>query len=102
MIIHCPRCQSISVAKKLLLIGPYRAIEDRTEYEGAQPEAIYADSIKEEYLAKDNPRFIEGFFCTQCDIGFIPDHYLKNPSSGEGNGFRFLGFWTNRQRPNNP
>lgn len=95
----CPRCHSDSVTTKLLTIGEHRSEEEQIEREGTnRREQVYADEIKSEFLDETHPCYITGIWCNQCSIGFIPDHYLKNPKRGQGNGYTYLGFWLNQNR----
>jgi hypothetical protein len=81
----CPRCKSGEfLEKKLLLIGRKRSAEEAERDAELIPGPhkyipIFADEIKEEYLrAEPVEQFVDGMYCNNCKIGFVPDGMIKD------------------------
>ncbi len=75
----CPCCgTSTSVKNKTLLIDAEWIAEPGSDSRIANFASIRVDDVKPEFLqAKPLQQFVEGFYCSACDIGFIPDAYEK-------------------------
>lgn len=79
----CPKCGSdAAVIAKLLLIGkvsPGRKIENLEEFAGYQrQDQLAADECLPEFLRGEPQRqFVDGYFCKTCEVGFVPNEYLK-------------------------
>ncbi|KAM3114930.1 hypothetical protein [Phormidesmis sp. 146-33] len=85
----CPNCQSNhNVIKKLILIGaksPKALFGDEERCGYRRKDQLAIDECNPEVL-KEKPleQFLEGYFCTACDIGFVNDilaidaHSLKS------------------------
>ena len=71
----CPSCQTNeAVIQKLLLIEDVLSSETHRNH-------LRVDQLKSEYIGKEpTEQFIKGFYCKNCDCGFIPNTYLKSNS----------------------
>lgn len=93
----CPKCLSDShVRAKALLIGkasPKLLFSDYEERAGyLRRDQLAVDECKQEEL-QSSPleQFVNGYYCDQCGIGFVPDDITSSavqlPRSGKtGNG----------------
>jgi len=78
----CPKCLSdLHIRPKILLIGKASPAalfpEERAGYRRSDQLAI--DECKAESL-QPSPfeQFIEGYYCENCGIGFVPDSMIKS------------------------
>jgi len=80
----CPRCQSeAQVISKLLLIGkvsPQGSIANFDEIAGFQPtDQLAVDECVPEVLRQGQlDQFIDGYYCEKCDVGFVPDEFVRH------------------------
>ena len=62
----------------MLLIDAEWIAEPGVDSRIAHFASIRTDDVKPEFLGpKPLEQFIEGFYCSACDVGFIPDEYQK-------------------------
>lgn len=75
----CPCCgSSHSVKSKMLMIDAAWIKQTNSDPREAHFASVRVDDVNHEFL-KPAPlqQFIEGFYCSKCDVGFIPDNYEK-------------------------
>lgn len=79
----CPKCIGINTVKpKLILIGKALSEESQFRRENSegftQVDTLTADQLKDEaFLDFPKKQFVNGYYCDQCKLGFIPSGYLK-------------------------
>ena len=77
----CPKCKSDAhVTSKALLIGQASPKvlfpdEERAGYQRRDQLAV-DECNPEELKAAPLKQFVEGYYCSQCGIGFVPDRLL--------------------------
>ncbi|WP_146093389.1 hypothetical protein [Xanthomonas pisi] len=81
----CQKCLSNAhVREKSLLIGAasprkiFGSVEDRAGYQRKDQLAI--DECKTEFLQEGHiQQFIDGYYCGECGIGFVPSSIANGP-----------------------
>ncbi len=80
---RCPKCIRIDTVKpKLIMVGKALSEESQCRRENSegfiQVDTLTADQLKEEaFLDFPKKQFVNGFYCDNCKLGFIPLSYLK-------------------------
>lgn len=73
----CPKCASGKcVVPKLLLVGKQSPDPERCGYQRLDQLAI-DELVPECVKFKPLEQFVEGYFCTLCGVGFVPDDVVK-------------------------
>lgn len=81
---HCPGCARADTVKpKLIMIGKALTEESQFRRENSegfvQVDTLTADQLKNEvFLDFPKKQFVNGFYCDNCKLGFIPLSYLKD------------------------
>ena len=95
---ECPNCKSkdFLVVKTLLIhkrspeeiaqldregdLKFFYAVSAKPRDGNTPPYQLAVDMCKPDYIRKSPlEQFIDGLFCTKCEVGFVPDAALKNP-----------------------
>lgn len=76
----CPKCNTNSdITPKTLLIGAAspKLLFDGEEKAGFQRrDQLAVDEVKSQHLQEEPlNQFVQGYYCSKCTVGFVPDDY---------------------------